>query len=205
MKTITLAALAIAGLVCTTTTYAGDNGWYVLGGVGQTIGSNNQSALDNALIASGANGFSSSMNKPTVYKLQVGYQLNPYLAVEGGYVGSNNETYTATGGNLSGSPSASASFDGGNLTAVGILPLVYQFSLLGRIGVADIRESATISGPGRSVSASGSKTALTYGLGARYDVTKTLFIQLDVDSYDVGSSTSSNRSTAWMIDLGFKF
>ncbi|MDD5383328.1 MAG: porin family protein [Gallionella sp.] len=185
--------------------FAGDDGWYVLGGAGQTTGSGDKSSMDSALIAAGATGFSSSLSKPTVYKLQAGYQINKNFAVEGGYLGSNNETYTATGGNLAGPVTVSASITGWNLTAVGILPLANQFSLLGKLGVADIRVSGTVTGPGGAIGASGSKTDLTYGIGAKYDFTNAVFARFDVDSYKVGSSASSSRNTVWMIDVGYKF
>lgn len=43
MKKIALAVLSIAGLAGATTTFAADEGWYVLGGVGQTTGNGDQS------------------------------------------------------------------------------------------------------------------------------------------------------------------
>ncbi|MDE2118425.1 MAG: porin family protein, partial [Betaproteobacteria bacterium] len=205
MKKIALAVLAIAGLAGASTAFASDDGWYVLVGAGQPTGNSDQSLLDNALIAGGARGFSSSLSKPTVYKLQAGYQINKNFAVEGGYLGSNNETYTATGGNLAGPVTASGNVTGWNLTAVGILPIANQFSLLGKLGVATIRDSATATGPGGTFSASGTKTDATYGLGAKYDFTNAVFVRLDVDSINVGSSASSSRSTVWTIDLGYKF
>jgi len=112
MKTISLAIIAIAGFIGSTTAFAGDNGWYALAGVGQTINNDDKSTLDSALTAAGASGFSSSLSNPTVYKLQVGYQVNKNLAFEGGYLGSNDETYTATGGNIISGVTASANIKG---------------------------------------------------------------------------------------------
>lgn len=156
---------AIAGLCVAVTmvgvsgaALAGNSGFYVLGAAGQTTSDNGKATIDNALTSVGGVGFSSAYSKPTVYKLQVGYQINENFAAEGGYVGSNNATYTATGGNLAGPISASGSVSGWNLTAVGRLPLGNQFSLLGKLGVADIRAGASVTGPGGTVSASGSKS-----------------------------------------------
>lgn len=185
--------------------FAGDNGWYVLGAVGQTTSNNGKTTLDSALTAGGATGFLSSYSEPTFYKLQAGYQINNNFAVEGGYIGSNNATYTASGGNLAGPVTASGSLTGWNLTAVGILPLANQFSLLGKLGVADISSSATATGPGGTFSAGGSKTDLTYGIGAQYDFTNAIFARLDFDSYKAGSSTSSTRNTVWALGVGYKF
>jgi OOP family OmpA-OmpF porin len=208
MKRITLLLLSTTFLAVSGNIFAADvpsNSYYVLGGLGQTTGSSDQSNLDSALTSVGGRGFSSTLSKPTVYKLQLGYQANQYFAVEGGFIGSNNENYTASGGNLAGPLSASASVKGWNLVGVGILPVANQFSLLGKLGVASIKESATLTGPGGTFTGSGSKFDVTYGVGAMFDFTKSIFARFDVDSYSVGNSTSSARSTVWMVDVGFRF
>ncbi|MBI2286617.1 MAG: outer membrane beta-barrel protein [Nitrosomonadales bacterium] len=202
-----LAGLCVAATMATVSgaALAADSGFYLLGAAGQTTSDSNKTDLDSALTSVGAVGFSSSYSKPTVYKLQVGYQINENFAAEGGYVGSNDATYTATGGNLAGTVSASGSVSGWNLTAVGILPVANQFSLLGKLGVADIRSGASVTGPGGTASASGSKTDLTYGLGAQYNFTNAVFGRFELDSYKTGSSTSSSRSTVWTLGVGYKF
>ena len=161
--------------------------------------------MDNALIAAGGTGFASSMSKPTVYKLDVGYQFNENYAVEGGYIGSSNETYTATGGNLAGAVSATGKVDGWEVSAVGILPMADQFSLLGKLGVANTHTSATLVGPGGAVSASGNKTALSYGIGAKYDFTASTALRLNVDRFKTGSSSSSSYNTLWTLGVAYKF
>ena len=205
MKKITLAVMAVAGLAGASTAFAGDQGWYVFGAVGQTFNDNGKSDLDSDLSSLGAKGFSSSINKPTVYNLDVGYQLNKNLAFEGGYLGSNNETYTASGGNLAGPLSASADVSGWDVAAVGILPIANQFSLLGKVGVADIRESATLIGPGGAVSLIGSKTDITYGIGAKYDFTEAIAGRIDLDRYSVGSSSSYSHTNVWTVGVAYKF
>jgi len=204
MKKITLALMAIAGLAGATTAFASDNGWYVFGAVGQST-NNDKSPLDNALTSAGASGFSSSMSTPTLYNLDVGYQFIKYFAVEGGYIGTNNPTYSASGGNLPGPVNVSDSVHGWDVKAVGILPLGYQFSLLGKVGAADMSSSATVTGPGGSASVSGSKTDVTYGLGAEYDFTNAVLVRLDWDNYNIGDSNSSNRVNIWTVGVGYKF
>lgn len=197
---VTGVMMLVSGVAC-----AADEGFYVLGGVGQLTGNNDKATLDSALISVGGVGFSSSLKKPTVYKLQAGYQINRNLAVEGGYIGSSNETYTATGGNLVGAVTATGKISGWNLTAVGILPVAEKFSLLGKLGVAGIKTSVSVTGPGGTVAVGGSRTDLTYGIGAQYYFTDAFFARLDLDSYKTGSSTSATRSTVWMVDVGYKF
>ncbi len=205
MKKTILAVFAIAGLSGASAALAGDQGWYIYGAVGQTFNNNDKSTLDTLLSSAGATGFSSSINKPTVYNLDIGYQLDKNVAFEGGYVGSNNETYTASGGNLAGPLSASADISGWDVKAVGILPVANQFSLLGKIGVADIKESATVVGPGGAASLSGSKTDITYGAGAKYDITQSVAVRLDWDRYSVGSSSDYSHSDVWTIGVAYKF
>lgn len=206
MKKSIFYVMAVVGLMGASTAFAGDTGWYAFGAAGQATSDNNKSDMDTWLRSLGGTGFASTYSKPTMYKLQLGYQINKNFAVEGGYIGSNDATYTASGGNLGGSGSTSVSYSGWNLTAVGIAPINDKFSLLGKIGVADIRYDfgLTVAGIG-TVSASGSKTDLLYGVGAKYDITNTVFTRFDLDSYKTGDSTFSSRDTVWTIGLGVKF
>ena len=187
--------------------FAADSGFYMLGGAGQNTSSNSsdQTLLNNALTSAGGTGFTSTINQPTVYNLMAGYKINKNFAVEGGYIKGANENYTATGGNLAGPVSATAKVDGWDVTAVGIWPVADQVSLLGKLGVADAHISGSVTGPGGSVSVSGSQTDFTYGIGAQYDFTSSVFGRLDFDSYNVGTSSSSNRITIWTINLGYMF
>jgi OOP family OmpA-OmpF porin len=206
MKKITFAVMTIAGLIGASPVFAADPGWYLLGGVGQTTGGDGgQSSVDNSLTSAGATGFSSNMDTPTLYKLEAGYQFNRNWALEGGYLGSSNTNYSALGGNLNGAATSSASFGGWNVTGVGILPLGSGFSLLGKLGVANMQESANVQGGGFSTSTNGSKTDATYGIGIKYDFSNAVFVRADLDSYNIGNSNASSRSTVGMIDIGYKF
>lgn len=206
MKKIILAATAIAGLIGVSTAFAGDNGMYLLGGVGKTIvGDSGQSSVDNVLASSGGGGFSSSMNAPILYKLQVGYQLDQNWALEGGYIGSRNVNYSASGGNLAGTITSSSRINGWNLTTVGALPLANGFSILGKVGLAAMQELATVRAAGFTDSTTGSNIHISYGIGAKYDLSNTVFIRFDMDRYNIGTSAASSNSTVGMIDLGYKF
>jgi opacity protein-like surface antigen len=97
---------------------------------------------------------------------------------------------------------------GWNLDAVGILPVADQFSLLGKLGFAGLRTSGTLVGGAAGnvvVPGSATKTALTYGIGAKYDFTKSIFGRFDIDSYQTGNPVASSRSTVWMFDVGYNF
>lgn len=206
MKKIMAGLCVAAAMAGVSGTAMAENGkFYILGAAGQITNDSSKTEMDSLLTSVGGIGFASSYSKPTVYKLQVGYQINENFAAEGGYIGSNKATYSASGGNLAGPISASASVSGWSLTAVGILPIASQFSLLGKLGVAALRTGANITGPGGTASTSGSKTDLTYGVGAKYDFTNAIFGRLDLDSYKMGSSTASSRGTVWTLGVGYKF
>jgi OOP family OmpA-OmpF porin len=178
------------------------SGFYVLGAVGQTR-TDTKSETDADLIALGVTGLASSGDdNATAYKLQVGYQINQNLAVEGGYVDGGKFSYNATATAPNTPITANAKATGWNLVAVGILPLDNQFSALGKIGIADVRTSATATIAGVSASGSASKTDLAYGLGAKYDVTNAVFLRGDWDSY---KPDSGKRSNVWTVGVGYKF
>jgi OOP family OmpA-OmpF porin len=212
MKKITLAVLMAAGLVCGSTAFAGDDGWYILGGAGQATGKTDKSQLDTTLNGIGYTGFSSTYSEPAIYRLHAGYQIDKNLAVEGGYMSSGNANYNAVGGNVGGGApfnlSASATIKAWSLVAVGTLPVTDQFGLLGKLGVANVTNKVTATASNGAVSASatttGTKTALTYGVGAKYDFSNALFGRFDVDNISVGDATTSSRGSYWTLNLGYK-
>jgi OOP family OmpA-OmpF porin len=207
MKKSCIAAIAVLGLACVPAAEASDNGtgWYGLIGAGQTWGSGVQSTIDNSLSGAGASGFSSDVKQLTVYRLELGYQASPYLAVEGGYLGSNSEHYSVNGGSIQVTQTTNARIDGWNLVAVGTIPLENQFSLMGRLGVASMEARANPGGSFFSTDLSGYKTAVTYGIGAQYTFTNRVFLRLDVDNYNIGNSNYSNRTSMWTFDVGYNF
>ena len=181
------------------------SGLYALVGVGQALDDNSKSQLDSSVVRAGGFGFGSTYSQPTAFKFGLGYQVNKNFAFEGSYGNTTNASYSAIGGNILGSLTATANYPVINVNAVGILPVADQFSLLGKLGFASSKLSGSAAGGGRVVVINGTKSDFTYGLGAKYDFTKSVFLRADVDSYNVGDSSSSKRYNVWMIDIGFKF
>jgi OOP family OmpA-OmpF porin len=203
-----IAILAIGLLVTTgmaSVAVAADTGFYVMGGLGQQLDSSTKSNADAGLTSIGGRGFSSSVSEATVYRVQLGYQVNTNLAIEGGYIGTDDESYSASGGNVNGTIRLKQSVKAWNLTAVGLLPVADKFSLLGKLGYANVKASATITNPTISLNSNNTKNDFTYGIGAKYDITKEVFTRLDVDSYNIADSTSSSRTNVWMLNIGYKF
>lgn len=200
--------MAITGMFGATAALASDDGFYLYGAIGSASGYNFQSFMDNYFSVYGYGG--SSVNYPSAIKLNAGYQFNRNFAIEGGYLGLSDEDYIDYLGD-----SATNSVSGWDIKAVGILPLSYQFSLLGKLGIADIRSSTNTytSSPYFTYTyGTSSKSGLTYGLGAKFDFTRAVSLRFDWDSYDsninVGDGVTpiaSNRFNVWTIGLAFTF
>lgn len=203
------AILAFGLLVATgmaSVAVAADTGFYVMGGIGQSFDSSTKSSNDAFLTSVGARNFSSSASLATVYRLQLGYQVNTNFAIEGGYVGTDDETYSASGGNINGVISSKESVKAWNLGAVGMLPVADKFSLLGKLGYANVKADASVTIGGVTSSANGTKNDFTYGIGAKYDITKEVFARLDIDNYNIPTgTTTATRINVWMINIGYKF
>jgi OOP family OmpA-OmpF porin len=144
---VTLGLMTLTG-IASPGALAGDNGWYIGGNVGQS-----RSTIDDDRIKGGlqSGGFTTTSlgddNRDIGFKVFGGYQFIPYFALEGGYFnlgkfGFNAATQPA--GTLDGK----IRLMGLNLDAVGILPIAYGFSALGRIGVAYTQARDTFAGTG---------------------------------------------------------
>jgi OOP family OmpA-OmpF porin len=98
----------------------------------------------------------------TAFKLYAGYKFHPNVAVEGGWA----QLYDKGG-------SEATSLE---VVAVGMLPLAHQFSLLGKLGFASVDVDTPLGGD--------TKTELTYGIGAQYDVTPKIGARVQWQRYD---------------------
>lgn len=133
--------------------------------------------IDNARITQSLLGAGLTTNtlsedrRDTGYKAFVGFPVNPYWAVEGGYFDLGRFGFTAAttpAGTLSGS----ARIRGLNLDLVGTLPITERWSLLGRVGAAYAQTNDTFSGTGAvsvtEPSARKRETNYKYGFGTQY-------------------------------------
>ena len=197
------AALAVAA----TSAHAGD--WYALGMVTHSDASLNKSTINNALTTAGATGLtSSSKDKSNKWRLQLGYQFNDYLAVEGGYIDLGRSKYSATytGGSAAGTLKAA----GPNLNVLGILPVAQGFSLYGELGVIDakVKANLTATGAGAAATDSYSKTKVRpiYGIGAMYDFNDNLGMRASYERVDsLGDKSRLGRMDVNMYSLGVSY
>lgn len=156
MKIRTLLSCAIfsASVCASSAAFAGD--YYVLGAAGTT-------SVDGAS-SSGA-----------AFKLQLGYFINPNVAIEGGYVDAGTQKYNF------GSTNVEAKTTGGSIAVLGIVPLGEQFSFFGKLGYNSYTSSVTGFG-------SGSTSGSLYGLGGMFKITDSLSLRLEYEK--VASDTA---------------
>jgi OOP family OmpA-OmpF porin len=126
----------------------------------------------------------SGVNSSTAIGVLGGYSFNQNVAAEVAYTNLGSADYYGT----------SITGHVFSVAAVGSLPLNKDFSLLGKLGVA----SSTYEVSGYSES----KSDLTYGIGAQYNVSKTVGIRLGYDSFKVGSSNTKDSA---LISIGAVF
>lgn len=176
-KSTSIAALLLS---LSAAAQAQSQGWYIGAGGGSTKANNAGSCSDlNGLFDPG---FSCTSNDTsTGWKVFAGYQFNPYIAAEAGYVDLGNFKLSASG-NIAAIPATANSTDkasGFSLDAVGTLPIGEGFGLLGRIGILawKLDATATVSGGGLGPPGSGpattndkpTGTSVDFGVGVKYD------------------------------------
>jgi len=198
-KSLIVTGILIAASATTLpTALAQNSGFYGGGSVGQ-------SKAENACDDLGGIGFSGSCDDTdTGWKLFAGYQFNPNFAVEAGYVDLGKFTAAGT---ISGVPvSTSDEANLWQLVAVGTLPMGNNFSVFGKAGVHRWDLDAKASVPGVSVSISENGTDFTFGLGARYDFTKSLGVRAEWERFQsVGDENTTGESDVDLLSVGLQF
>ena len=143
----------------------------------------------------------STDEKDTVWKLFGGYQFNRYIAVEGGYVDLGKASISGPQG------FASTDSKAWQVGAVGSVPLSPQFAFTGKFGLARASTDGSGSINGVPFSASDHNTAPTYGLGMRYDFTKSVALRGEWERFRLKNAGFSGKSDADLFTLNalFKF
>ncbi|APA71645.1 OmpA family protein [Janthinobacterium sp. 1_2014MBL_MicDiv] len=186
-----------------------NSAWYLGAGVGQSRATIDEPRLRASLAANGES--VTAFNKDerdTGYKLFVGRQLNPYLAVEAGYFDLGKFNFqSASSGN--GVLNGEAAFRGVNLDLLGQLPLSQRLSLLGRVGMHYTRTSTEFSGNrllgSTNTHASERKLNAKLGLGLEYKFSEALALRGEVERYRLNDAVG-NRGDAdlYSVSLVYK-
>lgn len=148
-------------------------------------------------------GVTTCSNTDTAYRFSAGYQVNQNFGVEGSYVDS---------GSLSGS-GAGLTVNSKNtewqVAATGTLPVGNGFSLIGKAGIAfwDLTTSATLGGVTVAVpGGSPNGNDFLWGIGAQYDISKTIAVRGQYDSHKIGDNViGRDRLTTLSVGVVYKF
>ena len=165
----------------------GDTGWYL----GASVGQSKARHVDCA-------GFDSCDSKAAAFGILGGYQINRNFAAELGYHDFGRVTFSAPG--VSGNIKASAA----ELVGLAAYPVAGQFSLYGKLGAyrAEAKLSASLAGLG-SGSLKDRTTDLTFGFGARYDVTRETGVRAEWQRYkNVGGDDTGGKYDIDVISIG---
>ena len=172
----TCSLLSLAPLTC-----AADDGLYL----GASIGS--------ASLSEDFDGFDVDSSS-TAYRLQVGWQLNEYFSVEGGYqnFGRFEQSFDVSGEILD----ISLKADGFTLGATGSVPLSENFSLLGRAGAFFWDGDADINGVSQ---AKPEDTNLYIGVGAKFALTERVSLIGDWTRFELEDTQSNVVSLGLLV------
>lgn len=170
--------------------------WYVGGALGGT-----RTKVPDSVLPMGGSTASSLAKDGTasVYGLGVGYDFSPNWSLEGGYTsnGKLSARRTSTAG-VVGTFGAQTKGTAWYLAGIGKLPLQDQFYLFGKLGLAATTTKTNLDTTGAFVLPAGistsrkkSETNLLWGLGAGYDINRTVGLRVDYTRiHDVGDANT---------------
>lgn len=183
-------------------------GVYVGADLGTSIANRHVAGIDGALRNQGIPITSGNSDKQeTTHGLTVGYRINPYLAVEGGYVNLGNMGYQSN--TNTGAVVGNVKSQGLTAAAVGILPIARDVSVYGKLGVIDARTDLRASGSNGIATTNTREYSVTplLGLGASYDITPKVSTQVEWNRYNKlgGASTSEVSYNTVTVGMRYKF
>lgn len=198
MKKI-LAGLCVAATMATVSgaALAADSGFYGAVDIGQS------KAKDVCTPEAGAT-ITGCDDKDTAYRIGVGYQFNQNFGLEANYVDFGTFDVSAT---VLGVPvTADADADAFQLSATGTLPINESFAIIGKLGMARTSVDASASAPGVTVTASDNSTELTYGIGVKYNINKTMAVRAQYEDFGkVGDDATTGKSKLTLLSVGLTF
>lgn len=127
----------------------------------------------------------------TGLKVYGGYNFTPNIGLEAGYV--NLGRFNGPNGNLKA--------DGLYLDAVGTVPLGYNISALGRVGVFEGR----LRSDGTNFSDRDHGTNVKVGLGLQYDVTRNIAVRTEWERYRFDALNTTGNADLYSVGVNYKF
>jgi hypothetical protein len=137
------------------------------------------------------------------FRLKLGYKYSRYLAVESEYV----DFGTSTSNVFAVPPNLASAFrsTGFGVDTIATVPIWRQFSFYGRLGAYS--GSRNIFSPAFSLLGDTSRARVRYGLGVRYDFTKSLGVRAELERYSpLGTPlTGDPEADLFSVGLSWRF
>jgi OOP family OmpA-OmpF porin len=136
-------------------------------------------------------------------KLYGGYQLNKHFALETQYVRLDSGTL-----DLNDDTTARLKVQGVTFSAVGMLPLNDAFSLIGKLGAAQMSAKYGEHSAASTLTVKSSTTTLLVGVGAEYKLTPALALRAEYEHYGkfkLGDTTAKVAADMASIGLRYSF
>ncbi len=189
---------------------ADDVGWYGGLSIGQSRAKINDARIANDLLGPNSNlGASDHQDNDTGYKVFGGYQLNPYLAIEGSYADGGKSKFTETNIAPAGTLTGNIQPDGFSLGLLGILPVTSRFSAFLRGGILDGRTKSTLSTTGTAFgnpdsSRTSHYTDWKYGVGVQYALSESFAVRAEAERYRM-DDTYNHTNNVDLISVGLVY
>ena len=180
--------LAAAVFACATTAVqANEVSGYVTGSIGQAKADKPKFAKEVQGIFKDNGGRTSTDRTDTAYKIAVGLQANPYVALEAQYIDLGKSTYKGAISEGGTTFSAKTDFETSGLGAnmVGTLP-IDDFTLFAKAGYHYLKTKAKVklSDPvNEKFSGTARKWTPSFGAGASYNITPELAVVAEYERY----------------------
>lgn len=146
-------------------------------------------------------------NRDTAWKLIAGYKFNRYFSLEGGYFKLGEFGFTATT-SPPGSLIGKINLQGVNFDAIGMVPIVEDVSVFGRLGLQYAQAKDNFTGTGSVVVANSTpnKSAANYklGVGVQYDLTDSAGLRGEWERYRINDGVG-NKGDIDVLSVGLVF
>jgi OOP family OmpA-OmpF porin len=205
--------LAVASLSYALGVLAADElSWYVGGGFGRSDAKRTTSwatTVDAILLTNGFTSNTLISSHETAWKIFGGYQFNQNFAIEAGYTDFgrfNGTTYISAPapGVAAAKWNASSPL---NVAVVGTFPVWDRFAVLGKLGVAVTKVTASVAPPS-PVSLSATRVQPLLGVGLKYDFTKAFAVRGEFERFNNvgdGSNTGQTPINVWSLSGQYRF
>jgi OOP family OmpA-OmpF porin len=137
------------------------------------------------------------------FKFKLGYKYSPYFAVESEYVdyGRNGQSPFTGPGNLS----SAFRTKGFGVDTIGSIPFWNKFSFYGRLGAFRADAQPTLAPLGSYERTGMTGTKMRYGLGLRYDFSRSFGVRAEVERYSAFSANPLAEGDADLVSVGVQW